>query len=112
MIKMVLCDGGWLQETSRMPWPSSPRPFAALQEANRAPASELVLARRSTESDARKGEEGGTLVGEMLRWLFLFCLNPARLAIAKYDLSRGLPANLESRIPYLKLCSPASLAPA
>lgn len=79
----------------------SPEPFAALQEANRETACKVVLAHSSTESDGLKGGDGGTLVGEMLRCLFLFCLNPAVLAIARSNPSCFLPANLESRNPKL-----------
>jgi hypothetical protein len=43
----------------------------------------------------------------MLCWLFLFCLDPAGLAIARSKPSRFLPANPESRISNFVLQSPS-----
>jgi hypothetical protein len=59
--KTVLCYTGWLQGTRRMSRNPSPRPFAALQHANRGPASAIILRHSRAKSHAEKAIEVDTV---------------------------------------------------
>src|SRR5438876_11926151 len=98
---MVLRYSGWLQEARRMLWASSPGQFAALQGANREATSDAcTYTPAPTESGPRNGGSCDTRVRELLRWLFLFSLNPAELANGQDVIL--LASSGESRISHLE----------